>query len=100
MSKLIALVATAVMVNGERTVIQPGQPLPDMSKHDERELLASGAAENPADTDALAKANAKEVAAGAKEFEDARQRSLQAQASTATDTKPAATTAAKPAAKK
>ena len=58
MSKLIALVATAVMVGGERTVIQPGQELPDLSTHDERELLQSGAAENPADTAAQAKADA------------------------------------------
>ena len=55
MSKLIALVATAVVVGGVRTVIQPGEPLPELSKHDERELLQSGAAENPADTAALAK---------------------------------------------
>ena len=39
MSKLIALVATAVMVAGVRTVIQPGEELPDLSAHDERELL-------------------------------------------------------------
>lgn len=42
MSKLIALVATAVMVEGVRTTIQPGQELPDLHEHDARELTASG----------------------------------------------------------
>ena len=84
MSKLIALVATAVMVGGERTVIQPGQELPDLSTHDERELLQSGAAENPADTAPLAKEDARAKAAADAELEDARQQVQQAQASTAT----------------
>lgn len=48
MSQLIALVATAVIINGERTVIQPGKPLPELSDHDARELVQSGAAEHPA----------------------------------------------------
>ena len=47
MNQLIALVATAVIVNGERTVIQPGEPLPELSKHDVRELVQSGSAEHP-----------------------------------------------------
>ena len=89
MSKLIALVATAVMVGGERTVIQPGQELPDLSTHDERELLQSGAAENPADTAAQAKADARAKAAAAAEFEATRQQVQQAQASTAEDGKQA-----------
>ena len=83
MSKLIALVATAVMVGGERTVIQPGQELPDLSTHDERELLQSGAAENPADTAAQAKADARAKAAADAEFEATRQQVQQAQESTA-----------------
>ena len=89
MSKLIALVATAVMVGGERTVIQPGQELPDLSTHDERELLQSGAAENPADTAAQAKADARAKAAADAEFEATRQQVQQAQASTAEDGKQA-----------
>ena len=84
MSKLIALVATAVMVGGERTVIQPGQELPDLSTHDERELLQAAAAENPADTAAQAKADARAKAAADAEFEATRQQVQQAQASTAT----------------
>ena len=83
MSKLIALVATAVMVAGVRTVIQPGEELPDLSAHDERELLQSGAAENPADTAAQAKADARAKAAADAEFEATRQQVQQAQASTA-----------------
>lgn len=47
MSTLIALVATAVVVDGERKIIQPGQPLPELSPHDARELLHSGAAQDP-----------------------------------------------------
>jgi len=44
---LIAQVATAVIVGGQRIVIQPGGELPDLSEHDQRELLASGAAADP-----------------------------------------------------
>ena len=82
MSKLIALVATAVVVGGVRTVIQPGEPLPELSKHDERELLQSGAAENPADTAALAKEDARAAAQTQAEFQAARERALQERAST------------------
>ena len=89
MSKLIALVATAVYVDGVRTVIQPGEALPGISKHDERELLQSGAAENPADTAAQAKADARAKAAADAEFQATRQQVQQAQASTAEDGKQA-----------
>ena len=83
MSKLIALVATAVLVDGVRTVIQPGEPLPELSAHDERELLQAAAAENPADTAALAKEDARAKAAADAEFEGARQQVRLAQESTA-----------------
>lgn len=82
MSKLIAMVATAVMIAGERTIIQPGQPLPDLSEHDARELTASGAAENTDDTAALAKADKRTAAKADAEFEAARQRVQQEQEST------------------
>ena len=85
MSLLIALVATAVVVDGVRTIIQPGQTLPELAPHDERELVQSGAAENPADTAALAKADAHAEAAAQREFQEARERTLAAQASTAVD---------------
>ena len=98
MSKLIALVATAVLVDGVRTVIQPGEELPDLSAHDQRELLQAGAAENPADTAAQAKADARAKAAADAEFEATRQQVQQAQASTAAEpetAKPAAKAAAR-----
>lgn len=99
MSKLIAMVATAVIVDGVRTIIQPGQELPELPEHDERELLQAGVAESPADTAAQAKADARAAAAAAAEFEAARQRAQQAQASTvATDTTTAEGEAAAPAA--
>ena len=43
-SGLIAMVATAVLVNGVRTIIQPGEALPELPEHDEKELLESGSA--------------------------------------------------------
>ena len=74
MSKLIALVATAVMVGGVRTIIQPGEALPEVSKHDERELLQSGAAQHTGDQAALDKANADAVAVTEAAFAEARKR--------------------------
>lgn len=84
-SKLIALVATAVMVNGVRTVIEPGQKLPTLSPHDERELRKSGAAQNTDDTDEQVKAQALAEAASKEQFEAARQRVAQANESIAVD---------------
>jgi len=48
MSK-IALVAVARFVNGERKVFQPGEPLPELNKHDEEALLNSKSIKDPAD---------------------------------------------------
>lgn len=90
MSKLIALVATAVMVNGERTVIQPGEELPDLSKHDEKQLVESGAAEDSAATAAADKAAKKAAADAAAEIEAARQRVKAEAESTAAPAAPAA----------
>ena len=80
--KLIALLATAVMVGGQRTVIQPGEELPDLSAHDERELVASGSAEDPEDTAALQKQAARDQAAADQEFAEARAKVLDKKAST------------------
>ena len=91
--KLIALVATAVMVDGVRTVIQPGEELPDLGEHDEAELERSGAAEDPAKTAAAKKAEAKQTAAAAAEIEAARERVKAEAASTAAPAPPAAKTA-------
>lgn len=45
---LIALVPTAVMVNGERQVIPPGQPLPELKPADTAALLGAKAAREAA----------------------------------------------------
>jgi hypothetical protein len=88
--KLIAVVATAVLLDGVRTIIQPGEELPSLPEHDQRELLASGAAENPATTAAAEKAAAGEQDAAAAEFAAMREAVQQAQASTASDAEPEA----------
>ena len=85
MSKLIAMVATAVMVEGVRTIIQPGEALPDLGPHDAESLVASGAAQDSAAAAAEEKAAAKDEAAAAAEFEAARARVLAEKASTEPD---------------
>lgn len=81
MSKLIAMVATAVIVDGVRTIIQPGQELPVLTEHDAKELTASGAAENQDDKAAEAKADAKATKQAEADFSAARKRVQQEQAS-------------------
>lgn len=82
MSKLIAMVATAVLINGQRSVIQPGEELPELPKHDEQELTASGAAVDPAKVkDAEAAADLTRVAAE-RHFEREREAVKAATAST------------------
>lgn len=76
MGKLIAQVATAVFVDGVRTIIQPGEALPRISKHDERELVQSGAAQHTGDQATLDEANATAVAAAEADFTEARERAL------------------------
>lgn len=83
MSRLIALVATAVLVNGVRTVIQPGQELPEQNEHDEGELLANGAAMDPESAAATEKAKRQEEQWAAREFQEARERVMAERASTA-----------------
>lgn len=95
MSKLIAMVATAVMLDGVRTVIQPGQELPELSAHDSAELVASGAAQDPAQVAEAEKADAAAAAQAAAEFEAARQRVRAEQASTALPEAPTKPTKAK-----
>lgn len=93
MSKLIAMVATAVMVDGVRTVIQPGEELPELNKHDAKELVESGAAQDSAATAAAEKAAKKDADAAAAEIEAARQRVRAEAESTAAPAAPAAKTA-------
>ncbi len=73
MSKLIAMVATAVMIDGQRTVIQPGEELPELPKHDVQELTASGAAVDPAKIASADEAVALTRAAAARHFEKERE---------------------------
>lgn len=83
MSKLIALVATAVMVGGERVVVRPGEPLPELAAHDAAALLESGAAADPAQAEAAAQQHAREDAQAGQDFAQARERAVQEAASTA-----------------
>ena len=83
MSRLIALVATAVIVNGDRIVIQPGQELPEQNEHDEAELLANGAAMDPESAAATDKAKRQEKQWADREFQEARERVMAERASTA-----------------
>lgn len=81
LSGLIAMVATAVMVDGQRTIIQPGQELPELPEHDEKELVESGAALDPAAQAASDKARKQEEQFAQQAFQDARERSMAEQAS-------------------
>lgn len=81
LSGLIAMVATAVMVDGQRTIIQPGQELPELPEHDEKELLDSGAALDPAAQAASDKARKQEEQFAQQGFQEARERAMAAQAS-------------------
>lgn len=83
MSQLIALVATAVMVGGVRTIIEPGQPLPELSRHDARALTESGAAQDQAASAAQAQASAGAAQAAEADFAAARLRALDESAASA-----------------
>jgi len=83
--KLIAMVATAVMVAGQRTVIAPGGELPDLPEHDERELLASGAAKDQAQEAAQVRQDERQAASAQRAFEAERDAVRSAQASTDPD---------------
>ena len=82
-SGLIAMVATAVIVNGVRTVIQPGEALPELPEHDEKELLESGAALDPEAEAATEKARKQEEQFAQQAFQEARERAMAERASTA-----------------
>lgn len=97
---LIALVATAVLVDGVRTVFQPGEKLPTLSEHDEKELVTAGAISNG---EAEAKAKADQAAAekkGAEEFAKVRATVVAQADSTKADDTVATTKAAAKTAKK
>lgn len=96
MSKLIAQVPTAVDVDGERVIIQPGQELPDINEHDATELTKAGAAVDKQDEKDQQAEEKKAKAKAQAEIDAARQKVEAAQASTQTTP----TAAKKPAAKK
>lgn len=80
---LIAMVATAVMVGDQRVVIQPGQELPEIPEHDEKELVESGAALDVAAKAATDKAKQQEEQFAQQEFQRAREAAMAREASTA-----------------
>ena len=82
-SGLIAMVATAVLVNGVRTIIQPGEALPELPEHDEKELLESGSALDPDAQAASDKARKQEEQFAQQAFQEARERAMAERASTA-----------------
>jgi hypothetical protein len=82
MSKLIALVTVAVMVDGKRQEFAPGSELPEINPHDAAELKRMGAVKDMAEEAAAEKAKAKEQAAANKAFKEARASVQAAQAST------------------
>lgn len=78
MSRLIAQVATAVIVKGVRTVIPAGDPLPDdLPEHDKRELQAARLAE-PEDADAKAAAESEKAEAKGRARYQAERKAVQA----------------------
>lgn len=90
---LIAKVLVVAWVDGKRTEFQPGEEIPDgvLSAHDLRELKAMGSIEDTADSQRAAKSAAAAEKAAGKEFEAARKRVKEAQASVQTpETPPAA----------
>lgn len=82
-SGLIAMVATAVLLNGVRTIVQPGEALPELPEHDEKELLESGAALDPEAEAATEKARKQEEQFAQQTFQEARERAMAERASTA-----------------
>ena len=81
---LIALVATAVIVDGQRITVEPGQELPELSVHDAAELLDSGAAMDPRQQAATEKQQKQKEALALQSFREARLRAQAEQQSIAT----------------
>jgi len=72
MSKLIAVVAIALFIGGERTVIQPGEEVPDLNAVDTAELKRIGSIQDEDEVRADQKTAARIDAAAAGEFAKAR----------------------------
>ena len=98
---LIAMVATAVTEDGERKIIQPGEPLPDvLNDHDRTELLKRGAAEPEGAAAQAAQEAADREAAAAAEVQSEREKAQARHASVQADASGEPADAPKPAAKK
>jgi hypothetical protein len=78
----IAVVMVTAFIDGVRREFQPGEELPELNPHDSEALLKMGAIRDPNAEAAEAKAEAKTKAAGEKEFQAARGKVLDAEAST------------------
>ena len=76
MSKLIAVVAVATLVNGVRTVIQPGEEVTGLSTMDAEDLKRAGAVQDADDLAAEDKAMAAELRKSNQDFSRARKLEL------------------------
>ena len=83
---LIALVALHLIVDGQRVVVEPGESVPELSPHDEQELLYAEAIQDQKQVDATAKAQATADREAMGEFNAARKRVQAKAASTASVT--------------
>lgn len=90
MSKF-AKVAIKMMVDGKPQIFQPGDELPELSKHDAKELAKSKSIGDPADEAAEQKDEAAQQRANQREFDATKKEVQAATASTA----PAKTAAGK-----
>lgn len=72
MKKLIARVHISVWTKGEKQTIPPGDPVPELSPHDEAELIRMGAVEDWAETEEAIKETVSAAAQAKKDYLDAR----------------------------
>lgn len=83
MSKLIAVVAVLMLVDGVRTEVQPGEEVTGLNPHDKAELLRVGAVKDEAVEAADVKSAAADEKKAAQEFAKARKAVQAEQASMA-----------------
>lgn len=68
----LAVVTVTCHIDGQRVDVQPGEPLPELSKHDVEQLLAMKAIRDPEADAAAEKAAAGAARAAQAEFKAAR----------------------------
>lgn len=81
----IAKVLVTCYVDGQRTDVQPGEPVPDLPKHDVEQLLKIGAISDPEVEAAEEKAAERQAKAASKPFAEAKAAVKAADASIAAD---------------